>query len=184
MSIKDLTPAEQKQLIEIFKIPPRTEFGTPVFFKRHIVGDGKGGYSLIPFGKYDYGYPMKEWVMMSWPVWGVEIAASFSESWTRGFAINSFAHFVQESLMPKMFPELRGGASFVHNLLAGYNVVRNWNSKSGMRKWARYAGYLDILTDIALIPVEKYRLEAEFGALIGHKFHLMGLVVGSIVAFI
>ena len=184
MSLKSLSPEELAQFVEIMKtFGPK--FGTGPTLKRYEIGDGLGGYEFRPFGKWNYGYPMQEWLLTSWPVWLIEAVFTFSESWTRGFAINALAHIIQEStVMREHAGDLSGGASFVHNFLAGYNLVRNWNAKSGMKLWARYAGYLELGTNAALIPYERVRLEAEFGTLIGHKYHALGFAIGSMVALI
>ena len=176
--------AQQLELLEVIKnYPSKRKFGKPIF-KRYDIGDGLGGWDFRPFGKWNYGYPMKEWTMFSWPVWFIEIVFSFSESWSRGLAINAFSHFMQEVVVPVLMPELGGGASFGHNLLAGYNIVRNWNSKSGMRLWARRAGFLDVVVDGILIPVEQYSLEADFNTQISHSAHALGFAIGSLAALI
>ena len=143
----------------------------------------KGGYEFRPFGYWNYGYPLQEWVMLSWPVWLLEFIFSFSESWKRGIIINVIGFGIQELAIPNITKELGGGASFVHNFLAGYNIVRNWHAKSGMQKWARRAGLLDVLMDGILIPYEQIRLERDFGTAIGHKWHAIGLAVGGALAF-
>jgi len=184
MSIIDLSPEELVQFENIMKdFAPKATFNRPVL-QRYTIGDGKGGYEFRPFGKFNYGYPMQEWMLLSWPVWLLEIVFSFSDSWKRGLAINAFALGLQEVIMPGIAPNLTGGASFVHNLLAGYNIVRNWKAKSGMQLWAKRAGFADVFVDAALVPYEESRLNAEFGTMIGHKFHALGLAVGGLAALI
>ena len=184
MSIRELSPEELVQFETIMKdFGPKTTFNRPVL-KRYIIGDGKGGFEFRPFGKFNYGYPMQEWMLLSWPLWVLEIVFSFSEGWKRGLAINAFALGLQEIAMPAVAPNLTGGASFVHNLLAGYNIVRNWKAKSGMRLWAKRAGFADVVVDAGLIPYEELRLDAEFGTMIGHKFHAIGLAIGGLAALI
>ena len=175
-----LTPEEQEQVRKIMLTFRGEHEGGPVF-KRYDVGDDRGGWEFRPFGGWNYGYPMKS-QMDSWVVWVIQIFFSFSESWTRGLAINGLAHLLQETTFDRK--KTGGGASFVHNVLGGYNLLRNWDAKSGMKRWGRYAGYLEVVSDGTAIIYERKGLKVAFGKAINHKIHALGFSIGAMVALI
>ena len=176
----NLSPDEQEQVRKIMATYRGEHEGGPVF-KRYEVGEDRGGWEFRPFGGWNYGYPMKS-QMDSWAIWIIQIFFSFSESWSRGLAINGLAHLLQETSFD--MKKTSGGASFVHNVLGGYNLLRYWDSKSGMKKWGRYAGYLEVVSDASSIVYERKVLKVDFGKAVGHKYHALGFGIGALAAIL
>ena len=142
--------------------------------RRRLVGDTVAdGYSFKPFGGWDYGYNELYQVVCSFVIWALVTYSSIKINPVEGVVILAGALIKQET------EERRwgNGASYVHNIQAGYcwyhYFIKN-NPDGFWGSWAEMAGDLGAV-------FQEFVLK---GAGYSHKAHYEGAITGMVIAFL
>ena len=87
-----------------------------------------------PFGNYNYGYEERWENIASWTVWGAVTVGSLAVDWREALIVLGGSLWANEKGHPLVKPSneyhLRSsGASWVHNIQAGYCLYHYWEKK-------------------------------------------------------
>jgi len=146
------------------------------FFFRQNYNDG---LQAEIFGGWDYGYDETYQVVSSWLTWALVTWGSFSIDIIEAGLILGVAFFMQEHDVPGLEKEDQNGASWIHNVQAGYCWYHYF--VKGRRDWPVFLGtWSEVAGDLGAIAEEL----SENRMLYSHKAHYFGAAEGMSLAFL
>ena len=130
-------------------------------------------FGWVPFGGWNYGYKEDYQKISSWTIWALVTWGSFSESIPEAAALLGISMYAQENVDGSLFKTLGGiewddtssGASWVHNIQAGYcfwhyffRGKRTW--PLALASWAEAAGNFGAIAEELIEDKRLYHHEA------------------------
>ena len=129
-----------------------------------------------PFGGWNYSYGEKYQKYSSFTIWAFVTAGSLAVDWREAAIILGGSLWAQETIKNK--GQWGSGASWVHNIQAGYCLYHYWFKNN--KKMLVFLGVLaEAAGDIGAVIEEKM-----YGTNYSHYAHGEGLVIGLISAFL
>ena len=132
-----------------------------------------------PFGGWNYGYGELYQNLSSWTIWAFVTSGSFAVDWREAAIVLGASMWAQETIKNRSWGS---GASWVHNIQAGYCFYHYWFRKN--KRWPVFLGVLaEAAGDFGAV-IEEVARGKELGTQYSHKAHIEGFLEGMVAGFI
>ena len=132
-----------------------------------------------PFGGWNYSYDHAYMRNISFSIWALVTAGSLAVDWREAAFVLSAALYGQETWKNDSWGS---GASWVHNIQAGYCFYHYWG-RNNPRFLVEAAALTEIIADV-MCAVQEWDEDLEEGeAIYSHYAHIEGFTIGIMAGF-
>ena len=145
--------------------------------RRRLVESEEKRLEFIPFGGWNYSYDHEYMRNISFSIWALVTAGSLAVDWREAAIVLGASLYGQETLKAQSWGD---GASWVHNIQAGYCFYHYWG-RNNTRFLVEAAALVEITADV-MAKVQEWDTGGEIRY--SHYAHIEGFAIGMISGFI
>ena len=146
--------------------------------RRLVESEEKKRLEFRPFGGWNYSYEYEYMRNISFSIWALVTAGSLAVDWREAAIVLSVALYGQETW--KNEGQWGSGASWVHNIQAGYCFYHYWG-RNNPRFLVEAAALIEITADV-MAKVEEWDTGGE--TIYSHYAHIEGFTIGIMAGFL